>query len=145
MIILRETFNSQELNIIAREDRINLLTFTDEQTKEETTVVSADFIDAGYFLLADVVLDFLEEDHTYRLKAFYSASGSYLDRVELDGGFAIDTNECFKYLNEIDAQLVYSDLVFVTNQDVVDNEGIYDINKDEYTSIETSNEYKIYE
>lgn len=146
MIILKETSDAQDLQIMARKDRINLLTFTDDQTREVTTIISADFLDAGYYLLSTVILDFLEENHTYRLRCYYSATGSFLDRVAEDGGtISTDTNSCFSYLNSIDAELVYSDLVFVTNQDVVDNAGIYDIHKDEYTNIETDNEYKIYE
>ena len=146
MIVLQETSEAQDLHIMAREGRINLITFTDEQTREETQVTYADFSDAGYYLFSSVVLDFLEENHTYRLKCYYSSSGGFLDRVVEDGGtISLDSNFCFSYLNSIDAKLVYSDLVFVTNQNVIDNAGIYDIHKDEYTNIETDNEYKIFE
>ena len=147
MIILKETNNEQELNIIARDSGINLLTFTDEQTRHLTTIVSADFIDAGYYLTADVVLDFLEQDHTYRLRAYKSETTDFLERVIEDGGIVdLDSNECFGFLNETNTELSFSSLVFVTNQDVIDNAGAYSVN--EYTSREETqgeSEYITYE
>ena len=125
MIILQETSSEQELNIVARDSRVNLLTFTDEQTKHLTKVVAVDFIDAGYYLTADVALDFLEQDHTYRLRAYKSETGNFLDRVIADGGILdLDSNECFGFLNETNAEISFNSLVFVTNQDVIDNAGV---------------------
>lgn len=116
MIILRETNNEQELNIIARDSGITLLTFTDEQTKQLTEVADVDFIDAGYYLTDAVVLDFLKEGHTYRLRAYSNG------------------------------EIAFNSLVFVTNQDVIDNAGVYSVN--EYTSRTESqgeSEYITYE
>jgi len=119
MIILQETSEEQELNIIARDSRINLLTFTDEQTNKVVTVTSVDFIDAGYYLTADVILDFLKEDHTYRMRAYNTAKDSFFERVEKDGGsFDLSTNDCLNYLNEIDAKISFNSLVFVTNENL---------------------------
>jgi hypothetical protein len=122
MIVLKEVETHQEIRIMGRDDRINIITLTDEQTNVTTELNPIVFSDAGYYLFTEVTLDFLEAEHTYKLKAYYSATNS---------------------LN--DADLAYSDLVFVTNQDIIDNSGIYDINKDRYTDLSINNEYKIYE
>jgi len=122
MIVLKETDTLQEIRIMGRDDRLNILTLTDEQTNVTTELDSILFSDAGYYLFTELTLDFLEAEHTYKLKAYYSPTNS---------------------LN--DAELVYSDLIFVTNQDIIDNSGIYDIHKDKYTNSSTNNDYKIYE
>ena len=111
MIILRETDSEQELNIIARDSDVDLLTFTDEQTGDIFTVENVVFLDAGYYLTTDVVLDFLEQDHTYRMRAY------------------------------LGSDISFNALVFVTNQDVIDNAGVYSANEGQYTSrTEGSNE-----
>ena len=104
MIVLKKTDSAQELNIIARNSDIDILTFTDEQTNNIFTVENVVFLDAGYYLTTDVVLDFLEQDHTYRMRAY---SGSNIS---------------------------FNALVFVTNQDVIDNAGVYSTNENQYTS-----------
>jgi len=104
MIILKKTDLAQELNIIARNSNIDILTFTDEQTGNIFTVEGVVFLDAGYYLTTDVILDFLEQDHTYRMRAY------------------------------IGSNISFNALVFVTNQDVIDNAGVYSTNENQYTS-----------
>lgn len=119
MIILKESTDVQELNIIARNSNIDILTFTDEQTGNIFTVEDVSFLDAGYYLTTDVILDFLESDHTYRLRAYLK-----------------------------NGNISFNALVFVTNQDVIDNAGVYNTNENQYTSRtedSTESEYITYQ
>lgn len=59
-------------------------------------------------------------------------------------GFFVENNFYFFRLFDVDNNILFQDKLFVTNQDVQNNV-IYNINKDKYNSNVTTNEYTIYE
>ena len=118
MIILNiEKNTTQELRIIPRGSDVVHATFINQSTKEEIEV-ALNFADAGYYFTADIDVFILglEEEQSYRL----IVKSKEKDIIQ------------------------YKDTVFITNQDVIDNEGIYDINEGRYTSNESSSDYTIY-
>ncbi len=118
MIILKiEKNTTQELRIIPRDSDVIHATFINQSTKEEFEIALS-FADAGYYFTTDFsTFDLgLEEEQSYRL-----------------------------IVRNKDKDIIqYKDTVFITNQDVIDNEGIYDINEGRYTSNESSSDYTIY-
>ncbi len=116
MIILEYSKELQEIRIIPRGD-VYSLTFVNQNTKVETEFPLI-FADAGYYYTADIDTQNggLEDETTYRLIAW----------------------------DKDKERILYKDTVLITNQDVIDNEGVYDMHIDEYISKETSSDYTIY-
>lgn len=113
MTILTQTISSQLVNFIPRSDEYNIFVLYDEQTNESVDITPIDIYVGEYYHTIEAQFETLKENHFY----------------------------IFKIFNNDISNLVYSDRIFCTNQNLV----TFSVNNGQYTSTTTNNDFIIYE
>ena len=141
MIILKQQTTPHTINAILDGGAGDMIVLRDEETNITTTLF-VDFTTNSYYSTAIILLP-IEEKKTYTIEIYKTAGIDFKNRVILDGGI-FESYACFySVLESLDyeAEKVYRDKIFCTNQTIAD----YTINKDQYIQHTTNNEYTIYE
>lgn len=142
MIILQETSNVQTISFIPRDSDIDTIVIHDEETNTIETYRTADRVyelidrisdDAGVFEAKDCLISTFEMTDTY----IYASSFFY----NYDLVFNLKENRFYTITFLNGDEVKYKDKIFCTNQDTV----TFSVNKDNYVSNTTTNEFIVYE
>jgi len=136
---LYPTLAEQTIKIIPRDFGVNIvMSLRDDSTNKLEFLYPTNVIKNGNYL--DITETFeLTEGRFYDLKIFY---GSFEKRVELDNGI-LEGLQCLGV--DYDANdIIYRDKIFCTSQNTnqIKNE-YYTVNKDDYKSLKSDNDFII--
>ena len=104
MIVLKESATSQEIKFIPREMAVNVLSFVNETTGEET-LYNVTYSTDRYYLVVDATFD-LKEDNFYKLTALNGSDVVYKDKVfctnQTIEDFTVNNNAYTSYSSDND-------------------------------------------